>query len=303
MSDNYHYYSASKDELGHYDPDAAMGNPLKGLYGSPWYNDYDASRNVIPAALEWYYIGFDDLLIDDPDVVGNDLAFNWTKLENALTDSAGRSMHAVFTIVCHYPGQPLMLPPYLLNNPSLKLHPYDDFLGGGLSPDYGDPLLLRAIEHLVSALGKYDGDQRIASIHAGLLGYWGEWHTYPHDGWVPDSSKIKVTQWFQNAFSNTKIQVRYPYEPTLDAGYGLSDGGFAFNTLDGSSNGNVEHSWYFWNQVKEHNATNTFWRNSFMSGETRPEIQALVFEPDYPAGTYERQDFMECVNTTHTSFM
>jgi hypothetical protein len=83
----------------------------------------------------------------------------------------------------------------------------------------------------------------------------------------------------------------------------LSDGSFAYSTLDGAANGNVEQSWYFWNQVKDQNATNTFWKQSFMSGETRPEIQSIVFEPDYPAGTYERQDFMLCVNTTHTSFM
>lgn len=304
MQETYHYFTATEEDLGSYDPDEATGNPMKGLYGSPWYNDYDASKNVIPSALEWYYLGFNDLMINDPDVVGIDLAFNWTKLENALEDSASRSMHAVFTIVCHYPGEPLLLPSYLIDNPSLQLHTYDDFLGGGVSPDYGDPLLLKAIEQLISALGdRYDGDKRIASVHAGLLGYWGEWHTYPHEGWVPDDSKRKVTQWYQDAFSTTKIQVRYPYEPALDAGFGLSDGSFAFNTLDGSANGNVEQSWYFWNQVKDHNATDSFWKNSFMSGETRPEIQGVVFEPDYPAGTYERQDFMECINTTHTSFM
>lgn len=149
----YYYYSAAEEELGPYDPDEAMGNPLKGLFGSPWYNNYNASKNVIPAALEWYYLGFDDLMINDPDVVGNDLAFNWTTLENALEDSSSRSMHVVFTVVCHYPGQPLMLPSYLINNPSLLLHSYNDFLGGGLSPDYGDPLLLKAIEQLIFALG------------------------------------------------------------------------------------------------------------------------------------------------------
>ena len=304
IHDNYHYFTAAEAELGAYDPDEAMGNPLKGLYGSPWYNNYDASNNIIPAALEWYYFGFNDMMINDPDVVGFDLAFNWTKLENALDDSASRSMHAVFTIVCHYPGKPLKLPSYLIDNPSLILHNYDDFLGGGVSPDYGDPLLLKAIEQLISVLGtRYDGDKRIASVHAGLLGYWGEWHTFPHEEWLPDDSKRKVTQWYQNAFPTTKIQVRYPYKPSLDAGFGLSDGSFAFTTLDGSANGNIDQSWYFWNQVKDHNATDTFWKKSFMSGETRPEIQSIVFEPDYPSRTYERQDFMECINTTHTSFM
>ena len=136
----------------------------------------------------------------------------------------------------------------------------------------------------------------------GLLGFWGEWHTYPHDGWIPEYAKEMVVLWFQQAFQTTKIQVRYPYGPSLLAKYGLSDGSFAYNTLDGSANGGMNVSWYFWNQVIENNAT-SFWKYNFMSGETRPEIQDIVFDIDYPAGSFERQDFMLCVNTTHTSYM
>jgi hypothetical protein len=39
-----------------------------------------------------------------------------------------------------------------------------------------------------------------------------------------------------------------------------------------------------------------------MGGETRPEIQEIVFTPGYQVG-YERQSFMLCVETTHTTYM
>lgn len=49
------------------------------------------------------------------------------------------------------------------------------------TPDYEDKNLRRSIKSLVAALGKkYDGDPRIGFITAGLLGTWGEWHTYPN---------------------------------------------------------------------------------------------------------------------------
>lgn len=46
-------------------------------------------------------------------------------------------------------------------------------MGGGLTPDYGNETLLKALTQFVRALGKkYDGDRRIAFIHLGLLGFW-----------------------------------------------------------------------------------------------------------------------------------
>ena len=38
------------------------------------------------------------------------------------------------------------------------------------------------LKRFIAAFGKkYDGDPRIGYITAGLLGHWGEWHTYPRE--------------------------------------------------------------------------------------------------------------------------
>lgn len=141
-----------------------------------------------------------------------------------------------------------------------------------------------------------------AYIHAGLLGFWGEWHSHPHN-FVPESSKHLVTGWYANAFKTTEIQVRYPFAPAYNAEFGLYDGSFAFHTLDGDANGGVDHpEWYFWPLVEKSSQTD-FWKKSVMGGETRPELQQIIFQPDYPAGTYEKQDFVRCVLTTHTTYI
>lgn len=129
----------------------------------------------------------------------------------------------------------------------------------------------------------------------------GEWHTYPND-FIPATTQQSVVDWYRAAFNTTKLQVRYPFEPAYEAGFGLSDGSFAFETLGGDANGGIDHFYYFSNVVKSAGMED-FWRTRPMGGETRPEIQDIVFKPDYPAGAYQRQDFMLCVNTTHASYM
>jgi hypothetical protein len=83
---------------------------------------------------------------------------------------------------------------------------------------------------------------------------------------------------------------------------GLYDGSFGYNTIDGPANGGKEVSWYFWPQLKSKDQTD-FWKTSVMGGETRPELQEIIFRDDYPAGTENHQDFMLCVETTHASYI
>ena len=53
-----------------------------------------------------------------------------------------------------------------------------------MSPDYDHPQMVVAMERFVSAFGKrYNNNPSVAFIQLGLLGFWGEWHTYPHEEW------------------------------------------------------------------------------------------------------------------------
>jgi hypothetical protein len=241
------YFSTSSSrDIGWENPLAAAGNPLKGLLGSPSFHDFDASVTSIDASMEFHYVGLNDVMFGDPDVVGNDNAFNWDSLENAMMISASRYRQSVLTFNVHYPTKESNIPQYLLDA-GIKVYNISSTLEeNGVSPDYGDPLLLNALRQFIAALGeRYDGDKRIAFIHLGLLGFWGEWHTFPFGDWVPEHAKQSVTEWYANAFQKTKLQARYPYQPAYEAGIGLYDGSFAYHTLDGDANGGQYHpEWY-----------------------------------------------------------
>jgi hypothetical protein len=174
-----YYYSITLDDddpartLGAVNLTAALGNPLKGLLGSPWFGDTYHYNSSVPSSLEWFYIGLQDIMVGDPDIVGIDAAFDWTEIESRFAEIASRGKHAVFTTVVHYPGwDGLCIPQYLLDA-GLELHYFGELMGSNYTPDYGDPMLLKAFQHYISALGaRYDGDPRIGFIHLGLLGFW-----------------------------------------------------------------------------------------------------------------------------------
>jgi hypothetical protein len=129
----------------------------------------------------------------------------------------------------------------------------------------------------------------------------GEWHTFPYD-WVPNQARENVVKWYLEAFNKTRLQARYPFAPANNAGFGLNDGSFTYETLDGEANGGAVFNFYFLNQLKDAGQQD-LWKRGPISGETRPENQDEVFKPNYARRTLNRQDFTECVETTHASYV
>lgn len=274
-------------DLGTPNVNAAIGNPLKGLAGGPRYSQKSPLPNSVPSAIEFYNVGLDEIMI------GNN-RFNWTIHDKLLQESASRKMHAVLSVFIHWPGRELRLPPHL------KDIPLFDTSNGGKSPNYGDIRLLTALQQFITAWGqRSDGDTRIAAIHVGLLGFWGEGHTYPDSTLVPESSKVSVAQWYRQSFRTTQIQARYPGPNAV--GFGLYDGSLAYSTLDGAANGGKTMSWFTYRQMQDAKQTNT-WKNNMMGGETRPELQKIIFTDTYPARTEYHQDYKECIDTLHISY-
>lgn len=171
-SDLYYFSTSSVRDLGWESPEAASGNPLKGLLGSPTFHDYDYDITNIDASMEFFYVGLNEIMFADPDV-DPDNAFDWSFLDAALELSASRNRHAVLTFNVIYPGQPSNIPQYLVDA-GLTMHFFNSTtIGQGLTPDFGDPIILKAFRQFIEALAaRYDGDTRIGFIHLGLLGYW-----------------------------------------------------------------------------------------------------------------------------------
>ena len=113
-------------------------------------------------------------------------------------------------------------------------HVPQQHLLGHRVPGLRQPLPARRAGNFIAAFGaRYDGDPRIGFINLGLVGLWGEWHTWPFDtdtadgypNLMPtDAHGAQIVQAFDNAFNRTKLEIRYPDSAggaanTRDIGY------------------------------------------------------------------------------------
>ena len=258
---------------------APADNPLKGFM--PYMGAYEN-----PHSMEWFYMSLKDLM-NGPDSYTFDTGF-----EPQLTEIASRGHQGVFRVYLDYPSKPSGIPAFLLKD-GLKTQEYSDF-GGGKSPDYNDPELVSTLEKFIAELGKrYDGDPRIGFITIGLIGFWGEWHTYPHDDWMASTdTQNRVLKAFDNAFTKTRLLVRYPIADSGSMNIGFHDDSFAFETLN-------TDSWRFMGRI-EGAGLEDAWKTKPIGGELRPEIQTSIWDnpPDANA-----EDYNLCVNESHASWL
>lgn len=254
---------------------------------------YAGSYTTFPYSMEWSYLPLRSLM-------NGPTNFDWSSLEALLASSASREHQTVFRVYLDYPTLPTGIPQYLLNA-GLATYTYDDYDNDGVSlcPDYENPLLDQALTNFIAALGaRYDGDPRIAFVELGLLGYWGEWHTYPETNWfasVPVQNEVLAA--YTNAFHKTKLLVRWPSGSlgysTLPIGY--HDDSFAYETID-------PPEYNFLGLLKAAGETNK-WRTQPIGGEVRPEVQSCMWDTSQTNCVPAGQGFTNCVALTHASWM
>jgi hypothetical protein len=278
---------------------APVANPLKGLVP---YAGEGADR--FPHTLEFDYVPLADLQ------TGYD-SFDWKPLEKLLDAVAGRGHQAVVRVYLEYPGRKNAVPKFLLDA-GLKVHKYKNTTENppvdAETPDYADKNLRRAVRSFVAAFGeKYDRDPRIGFITAGLLGAWGEWHTYPkEDLFAPEAVQAEVMDAYEAAFKVTPVLLRYPVgpkEPGKAANaarpFGYHDDSFAWATLH---TGKDDDDWFYMTALKGAGAAaEEKWKTHPIGGEIRPEAWGQVFDPK-PANP-RVQNFRACVEATHATWL
>jgi hypothetical protein len=288
---------------------APASNPLEGFV------PYAGSYATFPYSMEFFYMPL-NAVMTGPNT------FDWSALDSQLKAIAARGHQAVLRFYLDYPGRPSGVPQFLLNE-GVACHPYSAYgNSSSCSPDYGDPRLDQALDQFIAAFGaRYDGSPRIGFIELGLLGFWGEWHTYPYNGvaepqnwFASPAEQDRVLADYTAAFSKTKLLVRYPTPCTSCSSVGTSnasmpvgyhDDSFALETLPSST------GFHFLDLLSQAGATGK-WRQQPIGGELRPELQACIFDqpPDCPnieAGgdntVYGAKDFADSVAQTHASWL
>jgi hypothetical protein len=279
--------------------DSPVDNPMKGLvpYAGP-------SAERFPHSLEFDYLPLAKLIVGPEQ-------YDWKPLEEKLAGVSRHGCQGVFRIWLEYPGEPSGLPDYL-RKAGVKVTEWKDegekSPQKNFTPDYEDERLVAALERFIAALGqRYDGDARVGFLTAGLLGFWGEWHTYPRpELFASKRTQERVMAAYERAFHRVPVLLRYPAgpdHPALAANthrpFGYHDDSFAWGTLD---TGRKEDSWFYLAALKAAGPLALErWKTQPIGGEIRPEVWGLIF--DEKPGHPKAQDFAACVRETHASWV
>ncbi len=243
-----------------------LDNPLKG-----WCPYTNAGKIHQPYSMVYFYVPWSQL---EPSP-GEYRFDHWEQTWNV---PAAERKHIVFRVYVDYPGKPSGLPAWL-QQAGVKQKPYQHH-GSGLSPDYDDPKMIAAMLRLIEALGKrYNEHPRIAFIQLGLLGFWGEWHTWPQETlYASPQTERRVIDAYHQAFPNKSLMVRYARN---DAGQqpwiGFHDDMFPQDTDNGKD-------WSFLAGLRASGRTEN-WKQAVIGGEMVPHQASRWLGRDFALTT------------------
>ena len=236
-------------------PEPAPGpldNPLKG-----WSPYADAGPIRQPYSMVFHYAPWKDLEPEE----GRYAFDRWEQRSWSVPQATGK--HVVLRVYIDYPSRPSGLPAWLRDK-GVKLTPYTDH-GGGLSPDYDDPLMVAAMERLIGAMGRrYDGDPRVAFVELGLLGFWGEWHTWPQGKlYAGKETERRVINSYRRAFPHKILLARYARDAAASQSWlGFHDDMFPEDTDNG-------RDWSFLAGLRKSGRSDN-WERAAIGGEMEP---------------------------------
>ena len=275
--------------------EARTDNPLKGFM--PFGDELGDKAASFPHTMEWFYLPLNA-------VVKGERSYDWAEFEAKLAEIKARGHQAAFRFYLDYPTKPTGVPDYLLGpdgiDQSRKYNFYDNNKIS-FSPDYNDPRVQSLIKDFIAEFGKnYDGDPRIGYITTGLIGFWGEQHTYPMDGnanveqWMPTRDvELSYYQAWDAAFNTTKLLNRSPGPDLENTNVGFHDDSFAESTLP-------TIDWHFMSRMQQYQLTGR-WQTEAIGGEVYPQHQLCVFNE--PVDCDDAEDFSEATKQTHATWL
>ena len=161
-------YSQVKDDFIDIaiDQELTEVQPMTGIVF--WQGSY---TNTDAISLEFSYMLFND-------IVSESGVYDWSEVEEKLTDIASRNHQAIFRFRYTYVGKLTSVPDYIKALPDY--HETEGISEGQTTwfPDWTNEELKRfSLEFYTKFAEKYDNDPRLAFVQVGF-GLWGEYHIY-----------------------------------------------------------------------------------------------------------------------------
>ena len=294
-----------------------IDNPLKGFL--PYYvSNSDFEHSILPHSLQWNYFALNEIYT-------NWDTYNWAPVEQMLDEVAFAGRQSIFRFYMEYPSKASAIPQFLISS-GVAIRTNSKF--GNPTPDYDDPRTIHALTDFIKAFGaRYDGDPRIGFITMGLVGLWGEWHTWPNDvdlsdgypNYFPTNASVNAyIDAYAQAFHKTPLEIRYAslgggthltslatigyhddswcYRENRDAvdpATGQSHTEMHSMTLPQSMNGWTDA----FLQLELSSTAENKWITASIGGEVRPDIQSTLF-----TGA-NGDNWRDCVELTHATWM
>ena len=243
-----------------------VSNPLKGY--APYVQE--GGLKGVPTTMAFYEVPWREL-----EPKRGELRFaEWEA--KTLRAAASKDKRVVLRVWIDYPDLPLGLPDWLLDA-GVKTTPYaDEGIGKGRSPDYADPRLRAALRALIRAMGaRWDRDPQVAYVQLGLLGHWGEWHTYPRpELFAPEAVQREVVDGMRAAFPDKPLMGRTATGALNRPWMGYHDDLIPDDTLG-------PEDWKFLPNLRTAGRADN-WRVSPTGGEMVPGAAARYLGADWP---------------------
>jgi Domain of unknown function (DUF4832)/Beta-galactosidase len=211
-------------------------NPLKG-WNSSWWNVH------AEASVGFQYVPWKTF---EPE----NNRFDKKAVEDIIDRDGSKGKHVILRFYCQWFGDEknpdeLACPAWLFSQQGVRLLEgvSTDTAKGQRKTlvDFNDPNFLRESKDLIGALASaYDNDPRIYAIEFGILGYWGEWHTWDFaigGQGVSLSNEVRqgIANEFKVKFVNKRLMGRYPTDDVLKALGGIGFHNDYFKANDGHS--------------------------------------------------------------------
>ena len=190
-------------------------NPLKG-WNSGWWNSREE------ASVGFQYIPWKEF---EP----KNGQFDYENVEQIIDRPGSRGRHVSLRLYCDWFGESLVsrgCPEWMYTEVGVKRLRGEN---GRYITDFNDPNFIKEATQAIRALGnRYDDDPRIHSFQIGVLGYWGEWHTFDsringETYSIAEETEQKVLSAYRESFKTAKLVARYPNRSVLatatDIGY------------------------------------------------------------------------------------